>query len=308
MFVEVSINSIKKRIMKYFFLFTLFLGIAYVGCSPLKKVPSIRKDADIAFQTSNYQLAYQKYSELINLSESNQIQIEDQVINRMAFSCKHVGRYDEAATYFMRSLQSKYDSTIFLQYAGILNHMARMEEEIDLWNKFSSENLEMGLSQRSFDRLLILHKNLSHAGEVEKMWKNRSGKGLSLESYLVFSDYFKEKEDNGSLMIVSNELLKYYPDNAVGLKNKAIGLYNKAEGRYKSEMDTYNKNKNATTYALLKHELKKISGDYRNAKDILTKLHLSDPSNELYIRYLVNVNLRLDNKDEAFRYDRMLKK
>ena len=80
----------------------------------------------------------------------------------------------------------------------------------------------------------------------------------------------------------------------------------KADDKYKTEMAIYNKNKNHTSYAYLRRELKKLSVDFRNSRDAFNKLHEIDPGDTNYIKYLKNVNLRLDNKIEADKYDKML--
>ena len=83
--------------------------------------------------------------------------------------------------------------------------------------------------------------------------------------------------------------------------------YEKAENRYKYEMAKYNKNKNATTYAYLRRDLKKVSADFRIARDLFIKLRKDDPNNKSYIRYLKNTYLRLEQKDKAAQMDKLLK-
>ena len=87
----------------------------------------------------------------------------------------------------------------------------------------------------------------------------------------------------------------------------AVNEYNKAEEWYKKEIAKYNKNKNATTYAYLRRDLKKISAIFRLARDKFLKLRKLDPNNKSYIKYLKNTYLRLDMKDKAKEMDDLLK-
>jgi outer membrane protein assembly factor BamD (BamD/ComL family) len=71
-------------------------------------------------------------------------------------------------------------------------------------------------------------------------------------------------------------------------------------------MSKYNKNKNATTYAYLRRELKRISTDYKIAKDILEKLIEKDPTNKNQLVYLRNCYVRLEMQEEARKVNKII--
>jgi predicted Zn-dependent protease len=45
---------------------------------------------------------------------------------------------------------------------------------------------------------------------------------------------------------------------------------------------------------------------YRQSRDIFEKLHQEDPDNQLYIKYLKNIYLRLEMNEEAAKMDMLL--
>lgn len=104
-----------------------------------------------------------------------------------------------------------------------------------------------------------------------------------------------------------NELfLKKYPDYGPALFWKAKMFFERAEKRYQSEMAKYEKDKNTTSYAYLKRELKKLSSDYVMAKDILEKLKDIDPTNKNYLIYLRNSYARLEMNQEAAQINKII--
>ncbi|MGQ1947647.1 tetratricopeptide repeat protein [Geofilum sp. OHC36d9] len=109
-----------------------------------------------------------------------------------------------------------------------------------------------------------------------------------------------------SMYIKHQEFLKKYPDYAPALFWQAKYHFNKAEKLYQSEMSKYNKNKNATTYAYLRRELKRISVDYKRAKDILEKLTEKDPTNKNQLVYLRNCYVRLEMQEEAVKINKII--
>ena len=79
-----------------------------------------------------------------------------------------------------------------------------------------------------------------------------------------------------------------------------------AEARFKAAMAEYEKKKNATTYAYLRRDLKRISADYREAQAGFEKLRTIDPDNKNYIKYLITIYSRLDRDDKAKQLKKLL--
>jgi tetratricopeptide (TPR) repeat protein len=101
-------------------------------------------------------------------------------------------------------------------------------------------------------------------------------------------------------------ILEKHPDYEPAMEWKAIDIYERAESWYKSEMSKYNENADYTAYVYLRRELKKISAMYRESRDIFEKLHQNNPGNTQYIKYLKNIYLRLEMREEATKMDMLL--
>lgn len=126
---------------------------------------------------------------------------------------------------------------------------------------------------------------------------------------MCFPEYFKQQKDVMPAKELRSVCRKALTDNesqVVALDYLAVQLYTEAEEQYNKCMADYNKKKNATTYAYLKRDLKRISADYRSAQTYFEKLRKLQPDNKNYIKYLINVYSRLDQNDKAKRLTKLL--
>ena len=103
------------------------------------------------------------------------------------------------------------------------------------------------------------------------------------------------------------EIIKQDKDNITAIEYVAKIKYDRAEKKFKSAYADYEKhNKTTAAHAYLARDLKQVSGEYRNCKSLFEKLHKMQPDNKSYIKYLININLRLENKTEAKRLEKLL--
>ena len=282
------------------------LILILISCSPEKKIATLEAGAQMAQQNSEFQKAYIKYAELIKFSQTKEIEINPEVIKNMAIICKRLDKYDEAAGYFKQSLENSYDSTLFVSYVDMLKNRGLKEEEFQTWKTYYDTIHKTGLPNKALVRQLRLALDLNKQDEVSKLWDGKSANVLPSDIYVDYMNMLSKDNDISLAYKVCNELLKHYPDNIDGLKWKAIYYYNKAETEYQDKMAKYNKDKNPTTYAYLKRDLKKISADFRSSRDLFLRLHKMNKNEKLFIKYLKNIYIRLDNNAEAAKYDKML--
>ncbi|TCO07725.1 hypothetical protein [Natronoflexus pectinivorans] len=106
------------------------------------------------------------------------------------------------------------------------------------------------------------------------------------------------------------ERLKKWPDHKPfyegALFHRARHKYTRAENRYQAEMRKYHQNENATTYALLRRELRNLSEDFRQVRDMALELREMNPRDRRYLLLLRNSYQRLNEPEKAEEINRML--
>ncbi len=106
------------------------------------------------------------------------------------------------------------------------------------------------------------------------------------------------------------ELSKKFPDfepaYEIALFYEVRQEFDAIEKKYQYEMAKYRKNENATTYALLRRELRYLSDDYRKVKDKVLELREINPSDKRYIILLRNIYIRLNDNAEVQKLNLLL--
>jgi tetratricopeptide (TPR) repeat protein len=278
-----------------------------LACNPTAKLPVIKSDADAAFESADYEKAYTLYSNYIDLAKANNVAIENDMIVKLAQACTQTDRTDEAIVLYEQLLQNDQNIHLLAEYAQMLQRDGKANEELALWNKYSSSIRTAELKKLRIERLIFLNASNENYPAIVTLFERKGSIQLSKEAQLACVNALANSKQTDLAVRTCNSLLKENPDYIEALEWKAKYYYHKADERYKYEMAKYNKKKNATTYAYLRRDLKKVSADFRIARDTLIKLRQLDPSNKSYIRYLKNTYLRLDQKDKAAKLEKLLK-
>ncbi|MBK3515923.1 tetratricopeptide repeat protein [Carboxylicivirga marina] len=278
-----------------------------VACNPTAKLPSLQTGADAAFEQADYNTAYTMYSEYINLANANGVEVSNELYLKQAQSCAQLDKVDEAASIYSELLKDDGNIKLVAEYAQMLQSNAKVDEEIALWTNNAERITDNKLAKLKTERLVFLNSSKEDYAAVMDAYTNKGDATLSKEAQLEYIKALEASKKGSAAVKACNALIKANPDYKAALDWKAKYYYEKAEKRYKYEMAKYNKNKNATTYAYLRRDLKKVSADFRIARDTLLKLRKMEPTNKSYIRYLKNTYLRLDQKDKAAQLDKLLK-
>lgn len=288
-------------------LFIILSVAILVACNPTAKLPTIQSEADAAFENANYDKAYTLYSEFINLSKANNLEVDNDITVKLAQACTQTDRIGEASTLYNQLLQNEQNIKLIAEYAQMLQREGQIDDELNLWQQYSDKITSPELSKLRAERLIFLNTSKENYSAIVDVFENKGNIKLSKEAQLASINALANDKKTALAIRTCNDLIKEHPDFEGALDWKAKYYYHKAEDRYNYEMAKYNKNKNATTYAYLRRDLKKISADYRIARDTFIKLRKIDASNKSYIRYLKNTYLRLEQKDEAAKMDKLLK-
>lgn len=134
-----------------------------------------------------------------------------------------------------------------------------------------------------------------------------SGKDAQSKYFAAYFGMAKGKVDDADLLKVCKRIVKM-EDNVNALEFVGRQTYESAEARYVKAMTEYNKKRTQAAHAYLSRDLKKvISPMYRESRDCYEKLHSLNPSNETYVKYLINIYERLENKSKVSYYKKKLK-
>ena len=276
------------------------------ACNPAVKLTTMQSEADAAFNQADYEKAYTLYSEYIKLSQSGNVEVSKDLLARKAQACAHIDKTDEALAIYDQLLKDDANIGFIAEYAQLLQREGRIDQELGLWNAYSGKITNTDLLKLKAERLVFINAANENNAAVVTAYASKGAVTLSKEAQLTYIKALEATDKGNTAIKVCNELLGEQPDYEAALEWKAKYFYNKAEDRYQYEMDKYNKDKNATTYAYLRRDLKKVSADFRTARDTFIQLRKINPANQSYIKYLKNTYLRLEQKDEAAQMDKLL--
>ena len=281
------------------------LSALLLACNPLAKLPGILTNADTAYDNSDLQKAYNLYHQYIEIATNNNSEVNDDIYLKLAQVSGKLDKIDEAGQLYSKLLQKEEHANLIMEYAQLLQGNGKIQKEIELWNQY--EGNEEKVQVQKAERLVALYtKTESYEGVIEA-YSSKGDLAVSNEATMAYISALELTDNKVEAAKACNALVKSNPDYVPGLEWKAKYYYEKADERYKYEMAKYNKNKNATTYAYLLRDLKKVSADFRIARDTFEQLRKIDPEDKSYIKYLKNCYLRLEQKGEAAKMDRLLK-
>ncbi|WP_430816739.1 hypothetical protein [Carboxylicivirga sp. RSCT41] len=278
-----------------------------VACNPTAKLPALMSDADAAFEQSDYSKAHTMYAEYISIANANNVKVSDELYLKQAQSCAQLDKLDEATGIYDQLLENDANIKLIAEYAQMLQSNSKFDEEIALWTKHADRIEGSKLVRLKTERLVFLNASKENHEAVIESYNSKGDIDVSKEAQLQYIKALEATDKGAAASKACNTLLKVNPDYTEALEWKAIYYFNKAEKRYKYEMAKYNKNKTAAAYAYLRRDLKKVSADFRIARDGFLKLREIDPTNKTYIKYLKNTYIRLDQKDKAAQLDKLLK-
>ena len=285
----------------------LFVAALTVACKPTAKLPTIRTQGDTAFEQADYGKAYTLYQEFIALAKTHHVEIDQTLYAKQAQACALLDKVDEASTIYTMLLEDEANIKLIAKYAQMLQSKGKEDDELALWTSHKEKLKEAELIKLSTERLIFLNASKENYQAVVDAYGAKGDIQLSKETQLAHVRALEATEKAYPALKACNLLLNEAPDYIEAIEWKAKYYYNKAEKRYQYEMAKYNKKKNATTYAYLRRDLKKISADFRISRDIFLNLRKQDAADKNYIRHLKNIYLRLDQKKKAVAMDKLFR-
>ena len=286
-------------------LFIASLLLMFFACNPLKKLETTQSSAQAAYEAANYSEALVLYEQLIQLYKENGKDIPVDIKMNAGKSAYEVKSYDTAKGY----LSEAFNENKSIEQLMMLIDISKQSGDRDGLKSLIENNIDLlkgnGKGDFANSELFTIYYSIGDTEAAYSSYNGIENPGEELfDKYLdVLVKLNKKKE---AKKFCTEELIRD-AGNVTALEWLAIDEYTNAEKWYKSMMAKYNKNKNATSYAYLRRDLKKVSVQYRNARNKFLKLRTIDPNNKKYIRYLKNCYLRLEMKDKAAEMDKLLK-
>ena len=279
------------------------LGLGLFSCNPLKQLQTEQLGAENEYTQGNFAVAYEKYSSLIEKYQQSNLKVPYSFYVNAATSAIKLSNYDNSIKYYklaltdsvtLSSVKGLIDATENISgnnLSSILNKYADYLKENGAKDYYNDKVFDNEVRNGNQDNIVSAFSNLSNPTESQSM------------EYINALETLGRKKD---AIQFCSDLVKANPEYYKAREYKALYYYDFAENWYKNEMAKYNKDKNYTAYVYLKRELKKISANFRIAKDEFEVLHKQYPNEKKYVRYLKNTYIRLDMKKEAAELDKLL--
>lgn len=294
---------IQKNSMKFSSLFSVFAcAIFLVSCVSTKslKFDSVKKEANALFSQEKYNEALALYNTVDSLC------YDSILLHNACLSALKTDQFPVVLKYLKAYKGAENDVVVKNELSALLDSMERFsrsvycfEDEIPTLKRICGEDYT--------NEKFALYYSYINSSKVVDLYDKLVSKEVRSA---CFPTYFSNVKNNLEEKILVDKCKSALADNenqVVALKYLGVVQYNKSERDYKNAMDEYNKNKNQTTYAYLRRDLKVISKDYIKSRDYLNKVHALDPDDVQVIKILININNRLDQPAKAKALQKLLK-
>jgi len=280
------------------------------SCTVSKQVKQLNHQGNVAFESGDYQKAFNTYEELIGIRIDKNKKVDPTIYQKDGIAAWEVKQTQKAIDYLEKSKQAgapneKSLFTLAKAYLEIDNLSREINNLEEYQAKFpNGENLK-GV-QRQLFTAYVRSENWDLA---EKMWPTLSEThevekdSELIEGFLKLSKAFNRDE---KLVPMAKALLKLESNNLVALEALALHYYDTAEKSYQVEMKAYEKNRTNRQYRQLLNALEVINSNFKISRDYFERLYKLDP-NPKYATYLGNIYTRFDNKKQANYYYRKAK-
>jgi len=279
------------------------LGVLY-SCSPLKKIESAKTAALATYANGNYPAAYQQLLAVISSYKSADLNVTNDLLLKVAECAIRTNSYADALKYYEQSLKNKVTVEAIKGSVTSIKNSGDKNKLNEVLSTYANDLIKSGNEEYLVQEQFELAVNSTDNKMIKELYpKLKSPTEKQSMTYLSTLETEGQKKE---ALAFCNGLVKNNPSYTKAKEWKAIYYYNIAEEAYKAKMAKYNKNKTYTAYVYLKRDLKKVSANFRIAKDIFEGLRKDNPSKKKYIKYLKNIYLRLDMKRETSAMKKLL--
>ncbi|MDG5800156.1 hypothetical protein QA597_07285 [Marinilabiliaceae bacterium ANBcel2] len=292
-----------RKLKSILFIFTIIL---VTSCSPLQQIANLENDIKESYNSKKYNKVLSQYEELEKKSIQQGFEIDKKSTLTAGKAAFKLEDYNRAARYFTSIEEGITDYPDIIYKTGI-SYQKRDDTGMEQvhWHDYLPSLKDTEYYEEVLTRLFAIEAEMENYHEANELWKIMPSSNDShiLKLKLLTKEATSNKED---ALQFATETLNKHGNLEPLLFWKAKYYYNKAEDWYQNEMAKYNENPDYTAYAYLRRELRKISKEFRTARDIFIELREINPNNTSYINYLRNTYSRLSMREEAAQMDKLL--
>ncbi len=303
------LHNIKTLIMKLLrFAFPILALSLAVSCSTMKKTQTLQpmqSAVSDAYAATDYEQTLASYDKLASYEASRGSTPDLAYLKMAAKAAYELERYPRAEQLLNNWLEQSKDEEAVLMLGEVYSNTNQTAKEQAHWDKYlallKSDEARLEILSRQF-KMEVKNREYQKALDLwEQMPPTSSPELLYLRAEALKATGKKEEADK-----IVDGILDRNPGFEQALFWRASDIYTKAEEWYQSEMGKYNKKPDYTSYVYLRRELKKISELFRQSREMFEALRVIDPTNTTYIKYLKNIYLRLEMKEDAVKMDMLL--
>lgn len=285
-----------------------FAGLLFMwGCQSSRSVSGMLDRADQHCQNQEYAQAIQIWQNWLEKHAAASDTLVLAVQKKALHAAQKWNNPGKVSKFAEATLLLNWDAQVMGIWERALDSIGQLDRWKTLADRYQNEYWA-DLGQAAWaQRMLHWAVLTNHAPTIEANYLKLNPAG-QLKFFEVYWNVVKNKLDKQELYNLARSVLKQDPHQLTALRYQGVYLYDRSEAEYRRLMADYEKNKNATTYAYLRRDLKVLSADFRQCRAIFETLRTRLPDDKQLVSYLYNIYLRLDLTEEANKLSPLLPK
>lgn len=295
----------KVRMRKPIIVLVYAALLIFPGCSLLRPVDALEKEATAAYRAGNKEEALAAYERLIDVREKGGEQAEGIAYQRaglLAFDLDDMRKAIDYLEVARHTTAGNAQTVAALAKAyRVIDNLSREIRMLELYvTQYPGEEEYVSLQRRLFITL-VESLNFQQACELWPRLEADTEKDEELLTGYLFT--LQALNEETKAVSFAEQILILNEDNVHALELLAKKHFHRAEVRYREEMSAYEQNRTHRQYARLLDALEIINSDLRTALRYFKRLYEQEPVPE-YARYLANIYERFQDEERAGYYRR----
>lgn len=289
--------------MKYTYIFLALTLFALSGCSLLRPMDDLARDAEASLEAGDKPQALAYYDELIISYHDRDDRAPGEVYQQaglLAYELDDVGKsidYLEQARHTSAADAQTYE--ILAKGYRYIDNLSREITMLEYYvNNFPGADAYRHMQYRLFE---TLEESMNYE-QAHDLWPELSGDPQDDEEMMTtYLRVLRALDRPEETTEVAEDILDLNAYNTEALDWLAKRHFHQAEELYNEEMRAYDENRTHRQYARLLDALEVVNTDLRIALNYFKKLYDQDPRSE-YARYLANIYERFQDEGKARYY------
>ncbi len=291
---------------KSLFFISVTVFFLFYSCSPLRHFSDLSQEADLAWKSKNYPLAYDLYGQLVDAHRSRDMAVDGEVLNRAGISAFEVGDVQRALDYL--ELARHTDAVNERTYAVLakayrdVDNLSREITNLERYIEHYPTGEKVDVMRERYFETLIESMNWQQAIDLwDELPENRYQDESLLTQYLRVNRHMNHEAKASDL---ADMLLDINKNNTEALDFLGRRHFQEAVSRHSREVRAYEQNRTHRQYAQLLEAFEIINTDLQIAMNYFKRLYDLDPQPE-YAGFLANIYERFQDEENARYYRRL---